>query len=112
MLIVSYYVYVLLCEDGSYYTGYAKDIDSRLKQHMIGVGARYTKLHRPKRIVYAEEFDTIREAMKREREIKRLSHDEKEKLLKRVHRKKGVCGRLCHCYYVQALLASSSASFL
>ena len=87
MLIVSYYVYVLLCEDGSYYTGYAKDIDSRLKQHMIGVGARYTKLHRPKRIVYAEEFDTIREAMKREREIKRLSHDEKEKLLKRAHKR-------------------------
>jgi putative endonuclease len=54
---------------------------------MIGVGARYTKLHRPKRIVYAEEFDTIREAMKREREIKRLSHDEKEKLLKRAHKR-------------------------
>ena len=93
MSTVSYYVYVLLCEDGSYYTGYAKDIDSRLKQHMTGVGARYTKLHRPKRIVYAEEFDTIREAMKREREIKRLSHDEKEKLLKRVHRKKGKSNR-------------------
>jgi len=85
MLTVAYYVYVLLCEDGSYYTGCAKDIDSRLKQHMTGVGARYTKLHRPKRIVYSEEFDTIREAMKREREIKRLSHDEKEKLLKRAY---------------------------
>jgi putative endonuclease len=84
---VSYYVYVLLCEDGSYYTGYAKDVDSRLKQHMIGVGARYTKLHRPKRIVYAEEFDTIKEAMKRERKIKRLSHDEKEKLLKRADKR-------------------------
>ncbi len=83
MLIVSYYVYVLLCEDGSYYTGYAKNIDSRLEQHMMGVGARYTKLHRPKRIVYAEEVDTIREAMKREREIKRLSHDEKKKLVTR-----------------------------
>jgi len=81
MLIVSYYVYVLLCEDGSYYTGYAKDIESRVKQHMRGVGARYTKLHRPKRIVYAEEFDTIREAMKREREIKKLSHDEKHRIV-------------------------------
>ena len=85
MLIVSYHVYVLLCEDGSYYTGYAKDIDSRLKQHMMGVGARYTKLHRPKRIVYVEEVDTIREAMKREREIKRLSHAEKKKLVTRAH---------------------------
>ncbi len=81
LLIVPYYVYVLLCEDGSYYTGYAKDIDSRVKQHMRGVGARYTKLHRPKRLVYTEEFDTIGEAMKREREIKQLSHEEKHRLV-------------------------------
>jgi len=80
-LIVPYYIYVLLCEDGSYYTGYAKDIDSRVKQHMRGVGARYTKLHRPKRLVYTEEFDTIGEAMKREREIKQLSHEEKYRLV-------------------------------
>ncbi|MDH5438650.1 MAG: GIY-YIG nuclease family protein [Candidatus Bathyarchaeota archaeon] len=77
---VPYFVYVLLCEDGSYYTGYAKDIDSRVKQHMRGIGARYTKLHKPKRLVYTEEFDTRREAVKREREIKKLSHDKKHKL--------------------------------
>jgi len=77
---VPYHVYVLLCENGSYYTGYAKDIDLRLRQHMKGTGARYTKLHRPKRLVYTEEFHTIREAMKREREIKRLSHKEKKRL--------------------------------
>lgn len=76
-----FYVYVLLCEDGSYYTGYTKDIDLRVKQHRIGVGARYTKMHRPKRLVYTEEFSTIREAMKRERKIKQLSHKEKNKLV-------------------------------
>ncbi len=74
-------VYVLLCEDGSYYTGYAKDVSSRVRQHMRGTGARYTKLHRPKKLVYIEEFDTRREAMKREIEIKKLSHDEKQKLV-------------------------------
>jgi putative endonuclease len=78
---VPYYVYVLLCEDGKYYTGYAKDVDSRLKLHMRGVGARYTKLHRPKRLVYTEKFDTIGEAMRREREIKKLSHDEKHRIV-------------------------------
>jgi len=83
LLIVPYYVYVLLCDDGSYYTGYAKDIDSRVKQHMRGIGARYTKLHSPKRLVYTEEFDTRREAVKREREIKKLSHDKKHKLVSR-----------------------------
>jgi len=77
---VPYYVYVLLCEDDSYYTGYAKDLALRLRQHRKGAGARYTRLHRPKRLVYTEEFDTIGEAMKREREIKRLNHQEKETL--------------------------------
>jgi putative endonuclease len=72
---------MLLCEDGSYYTGYTKNIDLRVKQHKIGTGARYTKLHRPKKLVYTEEFDTIREAMKRERKIKKLSHKEKNKLV-------------------------------
>ena len=76
-----YYVYVLLCEDDSYYTGYARDIDLRVRQHMRGVGARYTKMHRPKRLVYTEEFGTIGEAMKREREIKQLSHEEKHRLV-------------------------------
>jgi len=79
-MIVPYYVYVLLCEDDSYYTGYAKDLALRLRQHRKGAGARYTRLHRPKRLVYTEEFDTIGEAMKREREIKRLNHQEKETL--------------------------------
>jgi len=76
---VPYHVYVLLCEYGSSYTGYANDIDLRLRQHMKGTGARFIRLHRPKRLVYTEEFHIIREAMKREREIKRLSHEEKKR---------------------------------
>ena len=75
-----YYVYVLLCADGSFYTGYARDLDARVRQHMNGNGARYTRLHRPKRLVYTEEFRTRSEAMKRERMIKRLSHDKKRVL--------------------------------
>ena len=75
-----YYVYVLLCVDGSFYTGYARDVDARVRQHMSGNGARYTKLHRPKKLVHTEEFGMRSEAMKRERKIKRLSHDEKRRL--------------------------------
>ena len=81
VLFLSFYVYILLCEDGSYYTGYAKDVDLRVDQHKRGAGARYTKIHKPKRLVYTEEFATIIEAMKREKEIKKLSHDEKHKLV-------------------------------
>jgi putative endonuclease len=53
---------------------------------MRGVGARYTKLHRPKRLVYTEKFDTIEEAMRREREIKKLSHDEKHRIVSHARR--------------------------
>jgi len=81
LLILPYYIYVLLCEDGSYYTWYAKDIDLRVQQHWRGVGAKYTKLHKPKKLVYTEEFETVGEAMKREREIKQLSHEEKYRLV-------------------------------
>ena len=76
-----YYVYILLCKDGSYYTGYAKDLKHRIKQHKKGQGARYTKMREPEKTVYVEEFDTRCEAMKREREIKSLSHNEKQQLI-------------------------------
>jgi putative endonuclease len=74
---MSFYVYILLCTDGSFYTGYTKDLDERTKQHESGKGARYTKSHRPQRIAYVEMLDSRSKAMKREREIKKLSHQQK-----------------------------------
>jgi len=76
----SYYVYMLLCDDGSYYTGYTNDIASRLERHKTGHGARYTRMRKPKRIVYVEEFKTRSDAAKRELQIKALSHREKNEL--------------------------------
>jgi len=72
-----FYVYILLCCDGSFYTGYTKDLDSRTKLHQNGKGAKYTKSHKPQRIAYFELFDLRSEAMKREKEIKKLSHQQK-----------------------------------
>lgn len=77
-----YYVYILLCEDGSYYTGYARDVEHRFERHLKGEGAGYTRMHKPERIVHVEAFDSRREAMKREREIKSLNHSEKTQLIK------------------------------
>ena len=76
-----YYVYILLCKDGSYYTGYAKDVKRRVEQHKKRQGARYTRIHEPEKIVYVEEFESCSEAMKREREIKLLSHSKKQQLV-------------------------------
>ena len=72
-----FYVYILLCCDGSFYTGYTKDLEARTKLHENGKGAKYTKSHKPKRIAYVELFDSRTEAMKREKEIKKLSHQQK-----------------------------------
>ena len=72
-----FHVYILLCCDGSFYTGYTKDLHRRTKQHESGKGARYTRSHKPQELVYIEVFDTRGKAMKREKEIKKLSHQQK-----------------------------------
>jgi putative endonuclease len=77
----SYYVYLLLCDDGSYYTGYTNNVASRLERHKKGRGARYTRMRRPKRVVYVEKFETRGAAARRERQIKALSHRKKHELV-------------------------------
>jgi putative endonuclease len=72
-----FYVYIILCMDGSFYTGYTKNIDARARLHAHGKGARYTRMHKPKRVAYTEVFDSRGTAMKREKEIKRLTHQQK-----------------------------------
>lgn len=72
-----FYVYILLCNDGTYYTGYTKNIDKRTRLHVNGRGARYTRMHKPNCVAYVELFDSQAKAMKRERAIKKMSHQQK-----------------------------------
>jgi len=76
-----YYVYIILCKDNSFYTGYAKNLDSRMKLHLNGKAARYTRMHKPKKLVYVEEFSSRAEAMRSERRTKRLNHQQKLELI-------------------------------
>lgn len=78
-----YWVYILLCSDGSFYTGSTNDVEKRLKAHFAGKGAKYTKSHKPVKLVYQESFDTKSEALKREANIKRMSRLDKEVLVKK-----------------------------
>jgi putative endonuclease len=78
---MSFYVYILKCCDGTFYTGYTKDLDARTKQHHNGNGARYTKSHKPEKLAYCETYESRSKAMKREREIKKLSHQQKNELI-------------------------------
>lgn len=74
------YVYLLLCGDGSYYTGWTTDLEHRVSQHAAGKGGRYTRAHLPVRLAYSETLPTQREAMQREWAVKRYSHEEKQSL--------------------------------
>lgn len=75
------YTYIVKCRDNTYYTGWTKDLDRRMKAHNRGNGAKYTRSRRPVHLVYYEAYRTKEEAMRREREIKRMSRKEKEKLI-------------------------------
>ncbi|MBQ1531028.1 MAG: GIY-YIG nuclease family protein [Solobacterium sp.] len=79
---MNYYVYILECADGTFYTGYTTDPEHRLKMHNAGKGAKYTRSRCPCRLVYTEVFDNKSAALSREWHLKHeLSHDQKEKLV-------------------------------
>ena len=75
------YMYILLCSDGSYYTGSTIDLELRLDQHQAGEGANYTRKYQPVKLVYYEEFDRIDEAFYREKQIQGWSRKKKEALI-------------------------------
>ena len=75
------YTYIVKCRDNTYYPGWTKDLDRRRTAHNSGTGAKYTRSRRPVCLVYYEAYGTKEEAMRREREIKRMSRKEKEKLI-------------------------------
>lgn len=83
-----YWVYILLCENNTYYTGYTNNIQKRYQSHVDGTGGcKYTRSFKPIRIA---QFWKISEgktkAMQIERHIKTLSRKEKEKLIREPER--------------------------
>ncbi|MCL5435192.1 MAG: GIY-YIG nuclease family protein [Patescibacteria group bacterium] len=78
---MSYYVYIVQCSDGSFYTGIATNLERRLRQHNgeLKGGAVYTR-RAPVRLVHMEEFGTHLEAVRREVEIKGWTREKKERL--------------------------------
>lgn len=77
-----YFVYILKCNDNSLYTGIAKDLEKRLKEHNnSNLAAKYTKYRRPLKLVFSKEFETRSLALKEEARIKKLSKEEKLKII-------------------------------
>jgi len=81
--LATYYVYILKSlKDKKFYTGCTADLKRRLKQHNNGM-VRCTKARRPLKLVYWETFATRSEAMRRERQLKRIGKVRKKALVKR-----------------------------
>jgi putative endonuclease len=78
----SYWLYILQCNDGTFYTGICKNTAKRLSQHNAGTGAKYTKHRTPVILVYSEECASRSTALKREYAIKQLSRTQKSNLIK------------------------------
>lgn len=77
-----YFVYILECADQTFYTGITTDLDRRIKEHNSSkLGAKYTKVRRPVKLVYSKEFINRSEASIEEARIKKLSKIEKHNLL-------------------------------
>ena len=72
---------MLECEDGSLYTGWSTDPFKRLLTHTKGLGAAYTRFHKPTRLVYIETTPDRSSAQKREIAIKKLDHKRKLSLV-------------------------------
>lgn len=74
---MAWYLYMIECEDGSIYTGITKDVAARYAAHLEGKGARYTRSHPPRRLLFSREYADKSSALKAEYEMKRLTASEK-----------------------------------
>ncbi len=77
------YVYILKCADDSLYCGFAYNVQKRIEMHNNKKGAKYTKTRLPVKLVYTETCQNKSAALKREHEIKKLTREQKLKLLEK-----------------------------
>ena len=76
-----WYLYILLCKDGSFYTGITNNLEKRLSEHKKGQGGRYTRSHKVVKLIYQEKQVSYSSALKKEAEIKKWSRGRKIKIL-------------------------------
>lgn len=84
---MSAYMYILKCNDNSYYVGSTIDLERRIGQHNHGEGAEYTKHRLPVELVYFEECSNIKDAFLREKQVQGWSRKKREALINNQHEK-------------------------
>jgi len=76
-----FYVYVLRCSDGTFYTGYSIDVNERVRKHNGGIASKYTRSRRPVKLAAKWQYDTKSAALKAEAAFKRLTRAEKIRVM-------------------------------
>lgn len=68
---MKYYLYILKTLDNTLYCGIARDVFARFEEHKNGTGAKYTRSHKPEKLVYIDIFEDKSSASKEEYRIKK-----------------------------------------
>lgn len=76
-----WFVYILECSDGTYYTGITNNLQKRIDKHNTGKGAKYTRARLPVKLVWSRECEDISTASKEEYKLKQLSRSQKESII-------------------------------
>lgn len=107
----SYYVYMLRCKDGSFYTGITTDVGRRLREHLSGEapGVRYTRTHIPEELVALWSTEGRAAASRLEYRIKRLTADGKRRLVENPQLVSQLEGLLEEDAYLPVLAADEAA---
>ena len=80
---MAFWVYILHCADGSYYTGHTDNLEMRIQQHHVGaISSCYTFNRRPLKLVFSQDFPTREEALASEQQIKGWSRKKKEAMMR------------------------------
>lgn len=80
------FVYILRCSDGSLYTGAAKDVAARVRQHQAGRASRYTRARLPVRLLWSRPLASWADALREEYRIKQLTRLQKLALVRATRR--------------------------
>ena len=81
-----YYVYIMSSLSRTLYTGLTNNLERRVFEHKEGQSGSFTARYNVNRLVYFEDFGDIREAIAREKEIKKMTRRHKPKLLESMNR--------------------------
>ena len=77
-----FFVYIVQCRDGTYYTGYTQNLEERVSLHNSGNGAKYLRGKLPVKLVYTKEYRYYKSALSAERRVKKLTRAQKFNLIR------------------------------